>query len=397
MNLKHTCPAVGRRFVVAVVSAGLIFGSMPTSAFAASSSELQSQLEQAQATCASYQEQANAAFAEYEQLQGNLEDTKAQIATTQEEIEQKQQELSEAQDTLADRISSSYKSGGVSIVSIIFDSASFEDLVSRVYYANRVEESDAAAISEVQTVQAELNSKQEELQTQEAEQQTLVDESQAKAEEIQNTLSEQQSYVSTLSSEVQEALAAEEAAKQAAAEAAAQEAAQASGGSASSSSSSSSNSGSSDSGSSSNGGGSNNSSGGSSSYNFGSAISAAYSQLGASYSYAGYASPSSGFDCSGLVWWSFNAAGISIPRGQRMSNGRNNSMIGWVLNNSPVYSTDQLSAGDLVFYGSDVNNTYHVAIYIGGGQIIHSIPGGVQISNVNANWGGHFVVGGPVV
>ena len=120
------------------------------------------------------------------------------------------------------------------------------------------------------------------------------------------------------------------------------------------------------------------------------------SQLGVSYSYAGNASPSGGFDCSGLVWWSFMAAGISIPRGQRMSNG-SNSMICWVLNNSPVYSTSQLSTGDLVFYGDSVNSTYHVAIYIGGGQIIHSIPGGVQISSVNGNWGGHFVVGGPVV
>ncbi len=412
MNFKRTAPAIGSRMLVATLSAGLIFGSMPVTAFAESSSDLQAQLEQAQAKAAEYESQAAAAFQEFEELQGNLEDTKAQISTTQEEIEQKQAELSEAQDTLASRVASNYKTGGVSIFSILFDSASFEDLVSRVYYANRVADSDAAAINQVQTVQAELNTKQSELQAQEAEQQQLVDESQAKATEIQNTLSEQQSYVSSLSTEVQEALAAEEAARKAEAEAAAkaaeEQAASSSSSSnsgssnsssnSSSSSSSSSNSGSSSSGSSSSG----SSSSGGSSHNYGSGISAviaaARSQLGVSYSYSGNAIANQEFDCSGLVWWSFQQAGISIPRGQRMSNGRSSSMIGWCLDGGGwVTSTSQLSVGDLVFYGSSVNATYHVAIYIGGGQIIHSIPGGVQISNVNSNWGGNFVGGGPVV
>ncbi len=407
MNFKRTAPAIGSRMLVATLSAGLIFGSMPVTAFAESSSDLQAQLEQAQAKAAEYESQAAAAFQEFEELQGNLEDTKAQISTTQEEIEQKQAELSEAQDTLASRVASNYKTGGVSIFSILFDSASFEDLVSRVYYANRVADSDAAAINQVQTVQAELNTKQSELQAQEAEQQQLVDESQAKATEIQNTLSEQQSYVSSLSTEVQEALAAEEAARKAEAEAAAKAAEEQaassssssnSGSSNSSSNSSSSSSSSSNSGSSSSG----SSSSGGSSHNYGSGISAviaaARSQLGVSYSYSGNAIANQEFDCSGLVWWSFQQAGISIPRGQRMSNGRSSSMIGWCLDGGGwVTSTSQLSVGDLVFYGSSVNATYHVAIYIGGGQIIHSIPGGVQISNVNSNWGGNFVGGGPVV
>ncbi len=405
MNLKRTAPTVGKRLVVTVVTAGLLFATSPTAALAASSSDLQAQLQQAETQTAKYQEQANNAFAELEQLQAQLEDTRAQIASTQEEVSQKQTELDAAQDTLAGRVSSNYKTGGVSLVSILFDSSSFEDLVSRVYYANRVAESDAEVISQVQGVQAELAAKQAELESQQEEQQRLVDDAQDKAGEIQSALEQQQSYVSSLSSEVQEALAAEEAQRRAEAEAAAN-----AGGNAGSNNSGSNNATSGNSGSSNNSGGnsgsSNNSGGNSGSHSsgnqdFGSgisgAIAAAKSQLGVSYSWAGNAIPGQEFDCSGLVWWAYKKAGISIPRGQRMSNGRGNSMIGWCLDGGG-WTTDQsqLQAGDLMFWGGGVNSTTHVGMCIGGGLMIHSNWGGVEIASVYYS-SGSFVGGGPIV
>ena len=410
MNLKRTAPTVGKRLVVTVVTAGLLFATSPTAALAASSSDLQAQLQQAEAQTAKYQEQANNAFAELEQLQAQLEDTRAQIASTQEEVSQKQTELDAAQDTLAGRVSSNYKTGGVSLVSILFDSSSFEDLVSRVYYANRVAESDAEVISQVQGVQAELAAKQTELESQQEEQQRLVDDAQAKAGEIQSALEQQQAYVSSLSSEVQEALAAEEAQRRAEAEAAANANAgnnsnqgSSNGNNSSSNSSSSNNSGSNNNSSSSNnsGGSSNNNSSSSGNQNYGSgisgAIAAAKSQLGVSYSWAGNAIPGQEFDCSGLVWWAYKKAGISIPRGQRMSNGRGNSMIGWCLDGGG-WTTDQsqLQAGDLMFWGGGVNSTTHVGMCIGGGLMIHSNWGGVEIASVYYS-SGSFVGGGPIV
>ncbi len=400
MNLKRTAPTVGKRLVVAVVTAGLLFATSPTAALAASSSDLQAQLQQAEAQTAKYQEQANNAFAELEQLQAELEDTRAQIASTQEEVSQKQTELDAAQDTLADRVSSNYKTGGVSLVSIIFDSSSFEDLVSRVYYANRVAESDAEVISQVQGVQAELAAKQNELESQQEEQQRLVDDAQDKAGEIQSALEQQQSYVSSLSSEVQEALAAEEAQRRAEAEAAANANA---GNNSSQGSSNGNNSGSNNSSGGNSGSHSNSNSGSHSSGNqdFGSgisgAIAAAKSQLGVSYSWAGNAIPGQEFDCSGLVWWAYKKAGISIPRGQRMSNGRGNSMIGWCLDGGG-WTTDQsqLQAGDLMFWGGGVNSTTHVGMCIGGGLMIHSNWGGVEIASVYYS-SGSFVGGGPIV
>nr|WP_317285737.1 NlpC/P60 family protein [uncultured Parolsenella sp.] len=405
MNLKRTAPTVGKRLVVTAVTAGLLFATSPTAAIASSSSDLQAQLQQAEAQTAKYQEQATNAFAELEQLQAQLEDTRAQIVSTQEEVSQKQTELDAAQEILAGRVSSNYKTGGVSLISIFFDSSSFEDLVSRIYYANRVAESDAKVISQVQGVQAELAAKQTELESQQEEQQGLVDDAQAKAGEIQSALEQQQAYVNSLSSEVQEALAAEEAQRRAEAEAAAN-----AGGNAGSNNSGSNNSGSGNSGSNNSSGGnagSNNSSGGNSgshssgNQDFGSgvsaAIAAAKSQLGVSYSWAGNAIPGQEFDCSGLVWWAYKKAGISIPRGQRMSNGRGNSMIGWCLDGGG-WTTDQsqLQAGDLMFWGGGVNSTTHVGMCIGGGLMIHSNWGGVEIASVYYS-SGSFVGGGPIV
>ena len=46
-------------------------------------------------------------------------------------------------------------------------------------------------------------------------------------------------------------------------------------------------------------------------------------------------------------------------------------------------STSNLRAGDLVFYGNGKGNINHVAIYIGGGQVIHasSPKTGIKISS----------------
>ena len=215
--------------------------------------------------------------------------------------------------------------------------------------------------------------------------------------------------MSSLSSEVQEALAVEEAQRRAEAEAAAN-----AGGNAGSNNAGSSNSGSNNSGSSNNSGGNSGSNSNSSSgshsnsgshssgnQDFGSgisgAIAAAKSQLGVSYSWAGNAIPGQEFDCSGLVWWAYKKAGISIPRGQRMSNGRGNSMIGWCLDGGG-WTTDQsqLQAGDLMFWGGGVNSTTHVGMCIGGGLMIHSNWGGVEIASVYYS-SGSFVGGGPIV
>jgi cell wall-associated NlpC family hydrolase len=85
------------------------------------------------------------------------------------------------------------------------------------------------------------------------------------------------------------------------------------------------------------------------------AVNAALSQLGVPYVWAG-ASPSQGFDCSGLMYWAWGQAGRRIPRPADYQ--RDDAI--------PI-SYDDLQPGDLVFYGEPVS---HVAMYIGGDQIV---------------------------
>ncbi len=89
---------------------------------------------------------------------------------------------------------------------------------------------------------------------------------------------------------------------------------------------------------------------------FNPAIAAARSRLGDPYVWGG--SSPGGFDCSGLMYWSFARAGVSLPRTSRAQ-----------YSDTMRISRSQLLPGDLVFYGMPV---YHVGMYVGDGVMIHS-------------------------
>ncbi|OBI77362.1 peptidoglycan hydrolase RipC [Mycobacterium sp. E740] len=92
-------------------------------------------------------------------------------------------------------------------------------------------------------------------------------------------------------------------------------------------------------------------------------IQAALSRIGSPYSWGG--SGPNAFDCSGLVMWSFQQAGISLPHSsQALASG-----------GQPV-SRDQMQPGDLVTYYSDAS---HVAIYIGDGMMVHASTYGTPV------------------
>ncbi len=93
------------------------------------------------------------------------------------------------------------------------------------------------------------------------------------------------------------------------------------------------------------------------------AIQAALSRIGSPYSWGG--SGPNAFDCSGLVMWAFQQAGVSLPHSsQALANG-----------GQPV-SMNQMQPGDLVTYYSDAS---HVAIYIGDGMMVHASTYGTPV------------------
>ena len=85
------------------------------------------------------------------------------------------------------------------------------------------------------------------------------------------------------------------------------------------------------------------------------AVRYAYNAIGTPYVWA--AEGPNGYDCSGLTLAAWKAAGKSLPH---------NAAMQW--DKVAHISRSQLAAGDLVFY----SGLGHVALYVGGGQVIHA-------------------------
>ena len=94
----------------------------------------------------------------------------------------------------------------------------------------------------------------------------------------------------------------------------------------------------------------------------------ARAQLGVPYVYGG-ASPSTGFDCSGLVYYCFTKNGYSM---NRTASGQYRQGVN--------VEKEDLEPGDLVFFAS-TGGWYigHVGIYLGDGEFIHASSGGRRI------------------
>jgi peptidoglycan DL-endopeptidase CwlO len=102
------------------------------------------------------------------------------------------------------------------------------------------------------------------------------------------------------------------------------------------------------------------------------AVQAALTQVGAPYAWGG-AAPG-GFDCSGLVMWAFQQAGIALPHSsQALAHG-----------GQPVSLSD-LQPGDVLTFYSDAS---HAGLYIGDGLMVHSSTYGVPVRVVPMNSSG---------
>lgn len=110
-----------------------------------------------------------------------------------------------------------------------------------------------------------------------------------------------------------------------------------------------------------------------------SVVDTARSMLGTRYRYGGSA-PNEGFDCSGLVVYSYRRAGMrGLPRSA-----------GELERQATQVSLDTLRPGDLLFFRLSGAKTDHVAIYEGRRRFIHAPSGGKRVERVGFDhiyWG----------
>ncbi|HEX2782222.1 MAG TPA: NlpC/P60 family protein [Ilumatobacteraceae bacterium] len=110
------------------------------------------------------------------------------------------------------------------------------------------------------------------------------------------------------------------------------------------------------------------------------AVNAAMGQLGVPYRFAAE-SPGVAFDCSGLTKYAWGQAGVYLPH-------QSGAQYGSV----PHISQSEIQPGDLIFYKTPIG---HVAIYIGGGQMIHAPRSGDVVSVAVVNWAKVVGIGRP--
>ena len=401
----------------------------------AKKAHLRQQMQVAQQTLANLG--AAAEMAEYElvTVSAQLDQTIERIDELYEQIPQTEEQLGSAKGELATIVADNYKNGTPTLLDVFLESASFDDFITRVEYANRVSEYKSGVVSEVKDLNEQLNQQRIDLEVEKVNQEELVQKQQDRLAAVETAAAQAQTYYSSLSSELQQMIAAEQAAAQRAAQEAARSQSRTSQQGAaeqaiaatqpqaqSQSQSQGSDAGEQQSATNDSDSYSAQQEGSSSTSDYGydgdyaslpsdysvdfsydttytspwisdmpaidldvepssdvqEFVDRAFSIIGAGYQWSGYnwtGNPfSSAFTCSGVV---------DFARGMPSRSSSPETLMAEV---GPrlVYSTSELQYGDLVFYACLGRAPGHVAIYIGNGQVIDAIPnGGVAVRAVD--------------
>lgn len=320
---------------------------------------------------ASKQSQAEAVLAQVQQIDANLEHAveaynlaNVKLDRIRNDIRQNRRELAvarsnldRAQGALSSRLVAIYTAGdNDSTLEILLGARSLDDLLSRIDTANRVSDQDGRVMREVRDFRAEVIRRRGALREARVEQEQVVAARAAERERIEGRLAEREALLSTIRSEITRIRAAEAArqaqlTRQLQARMPVQPLGSGGLGIAASSPD------------------------GVSvapPARYGGVVGIAMQFLGTPYRWGG-SSPSTGFDCSGLVMYVFSQVGVSLPH---------STYALWGM--GVAVSLDQLAPGDLVFF----NGLGHMGIYVGGGQMIHSPHTGdvVKISPIGSGW-----------
>ena len=181
-------------------------------------SVLEGQVQEAQARLTELSQEAEVAEYDLISITNELEATKEHIGELDVQIEQTRGDLDVSKSKLAKIVADSYRNGRPTLLSVALNATSFEDLISRIKYANKVAEYETAVINKVKELEARLNQEHAEFEEQQAlqeEQQAVQEERVASAEQAVAAV---ESYQAQLSAEIQQKISEADAAQRQAAE-----------------------------------------------------------------------------------------------------------------------------------------------------------------------------------
>jgi cell wall-associated NlpC family hydrolase len=316
---------------------------------------------------ASKQAEAQSVMGEIQQLDSSLERAieaydlanvklariKHDLNTNTRDLAIARHSLKNAQRQLSTRLVEVYTSqDGDSTLAVLLGSSNLNELLNRMDAEDRVSQQDSAVVRQVTHFRQEVQQRERELKHAHAQQQQIVTQRAADKSSIESQLGQRKALLNSIHGEIAH-LQAEERAREAELQREAQArlaAQQASSSSAVLQQTVT-------------GGGSGGGGAPPPPPTHGGVVGYAMSQLGKPYVWGG-ASPSTGFDCSGLVMWAFAQIGVSLPHNAAAQYGYG----------SYVPRSD-LQPGDLVFF----NDLGHVGIYIGGNQFVEAPHTGADV------------------
>jgi cell wall-associated NlpC family hydrolase len=340
---------------VALLAAVPAFADPSISSKRAQAQQVMAQLGQLSDSLERARSQYDAADAKLALIQRNLRENHRELRVAKHNLQVGQR-------TIAQRLVALYTSDQESTLEVVLGAKSLDDMITRIDNAKSVTQADTDVLVEVKHFRAAVKHSGDVLKHAHEQQAQVVAERAAAKRDIENKIAEQQRLYSSLKGEIAK-LVAEQAAHQRALAAAARERLRELHASAIQQASA--------------------TVVGASAITpsadtvvappptHGNVVQYAMSQLNTPYVWAG--SAPGGFDCSGLVMWSYAQVGVSLPHSSYAQYGYG----------VPV-SRDQLQPGDLVFF----DGLGHVGIYIGGDQFVHAPHTGdvVKISSLDEAW-----------
>jgi len=310
---------------------------------------------------------------DYDQALSNLQGTRSDIFVAENKLKAAQARYDAAQVQLNDRAASMYKSENLTMFDVILGASSFSELATRLDLMSLLGEQDSQLLSTIRSTKSQLEHAKYDLDVKKDKQTETAQGLAAKKGKMESLYAEQQQELSSLNGTIKKLIARQRADAEKAARAAAARA--------------------SSNGSSGSSGSSVNVSGGRTFKGAGS-LGQAHPDVAAKartyvdrtwYLWGG--TTPSGFDCSGLTQYCYNSVGIGIPRTSRAQY--------WDLSNAfiPANRKDLLEPGDLLFFGYNANpgRIHHVAVYAGGGLMIHAPQTGMRVSETSLSLRSDYV------
>ena len=341
--------------LIGLLLAGLFGASAPgarADGISAKRAEAQSVLVKLQSLDAA----AQRANSRYRAASQKLRSVEHQLRVNRQALGVARVNFGRAERTLSRRLVAIYTSGDQqSSLAVILGARSLDDLISRIETVNSISKQDAALIHQVVGYQHQIVHRRTLLSRQRVRQHQLVEARAAERNSIEGRLASEHRLYSSVRSQIQNMISAQQA-QQAVAARAASAAAQAQAAAPKGSF-----------------GVGNPVSSSIPGDRYSGAVGIAERYLGVPYVYGG-ASPR-GFDCSGLVMYVYAQLGVSLPH---------YTVAQYNYGDSVSVPRDQLEPGDLVFFAG----LGHVGIYVGNGQFIHAPHTGdvVRIDSLSEGW-----------